>query len=72
MSGKRPITGPVVRQMHRIYYGHDDGVGLADGVDVLVHVWPDGSVEVALRPGWQRRGTSWGPPVPLTDVTGDE
>lgn len=58
-------------QRVRILYGHEDAVG-ADGVDVLVHVFPDGSVEVALRPGLLRRGLSWGPPVDLTDVTGDE
>lgn len=56
----------------RVLYGHDDGVGDVEGVDVLVRVWPDGSVDVALRPGRLRRGLSWGPPVPLADVTGDE
>ena len=31
-----------------------------DGFEVLVTLWPDGPVQVALRPEGQR---SWGPPL---------
>jgi len=53
------MSGPV-------YYGHADYYG-EDGTDILVSVWPDGGVEVALRPGRRESWVTWGPPVECTD-----
>ena len=61
-----------MRADHRVFYGHDDYTGDADGIDVLVTLWHDGSVEVALRPGRLLSGLRWGPPVALEDVTGEQ
>lgn len=52
----------------RIFSGHDPGYG-AVGTDVLVTIWPDGGMEVALRPGRDMTWLRWGPPYPLTDAS---
>lgn len=54
--------------MSRVFYGHDPYEG-TEGTDVLLTVWDDGTYEVALRPGRQWRGITWGPPVQMADVT---
>lgn len=43
----------------------DDG----EPLDVLIRVWTDGSVEVAVRPGHDQTDLIWGPPVVAEDRT---
>lgn len=51
-----------------VYKGHDPTYG-DDGTDVLVTVWDDGSMEVALRDGLDCTWQTWGPPVELADAS---
>jgi hypothetical protein len=56
--------------MSTILTGHNPFHGKT-GVDVLVTVWDDGSMEVALRDGRDERWRRWGPPAELVAETAD-
>jgi len=64
-----PLTGRLMSA--RTFLGHDPDF-MPDGCDVLLRLWDNGLVEVALRPGHLRRGTSWGPPVWPVELQEDE
>jgi hypothetical protein len=55
-------------ESNMVLLGHDPTYG-AEGTDVLVQVYPDGSgIEVSLRPGRDQTWLTWRPPVPLEDA----
>lgn len=50
----------------QVFVAHDPGYGVY-GTDVLVTVYPDGTMEVALREGRDETWNGWGPSYDLTD-----
>lgn len=54
----------------KLYVAHDPslyGPHERSGVDILVTIHEDGTVEAATRPG--HTGWTWGPPVKMTEAT---
>ena len=58
--------------MSTIHTGHDPATDIqgfpGEGCDLLLTIWDDGTREMAVRPGYQRTGRTWGPPALLLPV----
>lgn len=57
-------TALTPRPGDRIYVTHLPWYG-PEGTDVLLTIWADGQLEVALRPGHSHTRVTWSPPATL-------
>jgi hypothetical protein len=50
---------------YALFKGHIASLG-DDGTDVLFTLWPDGTAELAWRPGCDLTRVRWSPPVAMS------